>query len=307
MSTELVHLFSTGTDHIWNLPIYTETSVPITTCAGVPAPIIAEWVIMNILVASHKYNTLREWQLKHAWDESGGGKALFLQVTSMVGKRIGVLGYGAVGRQVASVAQSMGMEVLAYTAGSRRSQESKQYTGYGVPNLGDPKGTIPSQWYSGVDTGALHNFLAQGMDYLLVSLPLNKSTRHLLGKEEFAILSKRNTFVINISRGEILEQDSLIEALQMYQDDSSSSLTEDRKGLQGAALDVTVPEPLPHDHPLWKAPNCIISPHISGISREYGAHAFQILETNMQRMAEGNKLLNLIDRETGYASISAKM
>lgn len=262
---------------------------------------------MNILVASHKYNTLREWQLKHAWDEAGGGKALFTSVSTAVGKRIGILGYGAVGRQVASVAKAMGMEVLAYTASSRDSHESKRYEGYGVPNIGDPEGKIPSQWYDGADVESLHKFLAQGMDYLLVSLPLTKKTRNLLGQEEFDILSQRNTFVINISRGEILEQDSLIKALQTYNDDSSNSPGQGHRGLMGAALDVTVPEPLPKDHPLWNAPNCTISPHISGISREYGSHAFQILETNLQRIAEGKKLLNQIDRETGYASASAKL
>ena len=214
LTLELVHLFCTGTDHISDLPIYTEFDVAVTTSAGAPAPIIAEWVIMNILIASHKYNTLRDWQLKHAWDESGGGKALFTTVSSTVGKRLGILGYGAVGRQVANIAHSMGMKVIAHTASPRQSPASKQYRGYGIPNTGDPNGEIPSEWYHGTDKDSIHDFLAQGMDYLLVSVPLNKTTRNLLGKREFEILTEsHNTFVINISRGEIIDQGALIEAL----------------------------------------------------------------------------------------------
>jgi len=133
------------------MPIYTNSSIAIATCAGVPAPMIAEWVIMNILAASHKNNTLRDWQVKHAWDESGGGKALFTTISSAVGKRFGILGYGAVGRQVANIAQSMGMEIVAYTANPRTSPESKCYNGYCVPNTGDPEGKIPSKWFDGTD------------------------------------------------------------------------------------------------------------------------------------------------------------
>ncbi|TVY21497.1 D-2-hydroxyacid dehydrogenase [Lachnellula arida] len=264
---------------------------------------MAEWVIMNILVASHKYNTLREWQLEHVWDESGGGKALFATMSSAVESVLEFL----VGRQVANIAQSMGMEILAYTANSRKSQESRHYKGYGVPGTGDPEGRIPTQWFYGTDKRSLHEFLAQGMDYLLVSLPLTKITGNLLGLEEFDILSKRNTFVINISRGDILEHNSLIKALHAYHDDSLSIHGQGRKGLSGAALDVAVPEPLSKEHSLWDAPNCIISPHISGISSEYGLHAFIVLETNLHRIAEGRKLLNQIDRDTGYSSAVAKI
>ena len=94
----------------------------------------------------------------------------------------------------------------------------------------------------------LHHFLAQDLDQLLISVPLNKATRHLLGKAEFEILSKRNAFVINVARGEIIIQEGLIQALNAYENDTWAGGR--RKGLRGAALDVTTPEPLPKDHPL---------------------------------------------------------
>ena len=256
---------------------------------------------MSMLVASRKYNMVHDWQLKHAWDGTGTGqgKSIFSSSSSTVGKRIGILGYGSIGRQVASVCKALGMTIIAFTANRRDTSEDRIYAGYNVAGLGDPKGEVPSEWFWGTTNKvSLHEFLQRDLDYLLVSTPLTTKSKGLLGKEEFQILSKRNAFVINVSRGEILVQEDLIEALETYARDPS-------EGLSGAALDVATPEPLPPDNPLWDAPNCIISPHISGNTREYGQYAAELLEENLRRMAKGDRLLNLVDRETGYSSASA--
>ncbi len=108
----------------------------------------------------------------------------------------------------------MGMDVIAYTAGPRNTPASKKDHGYIVPGTGDPNGLIPSAWYSGLDTASLHNFLAQDIDILLVSVPLTPQTQHFLGADEFRILSRRTAFVANIARGKIIQQDDLIESLK---------------------------------------------------------------------------------------------
>jgi phosphoglycerate dehydrogenase-like enzyme len=156
-----------------------------------------------------------------------------------------------------------------------------------VPGTGDPDGSIPIAWYSGTATSDLHAFLAQDLDVLVMSLPLTPATTHLLGAEEFAILARRKAFVVNISRGKIFDQSALIDALN------------DEK-LRGAALDVTDPEPLPKDDPLWDAKNVIITPHISGLSTSYGERAFDVLFTNLKRRENGDKMFNLVDRKRGY-------
>jgi phosphoglycerate dehydrogenase-like enzyme len=257
---------------------------------------------MSILAESRQYHVLQNWKKKHAWDESGSAKAVFSRTSTAVGKRIGILGYGGVGRQVANVARALGMQVFACTASPRESEASRRYRGYTVANTGDCEGMIPIQWHSGRDKKELLAFLDQELDYLLVSVPLTEHTINLLAEKEFEILARRNAFVINVSRGEIIDQDALIHALRDYDEDSTSTAGQGRRGLRGAVLDVAVPEPLPKDHPLWETPNCFISPHISGVSSEWGGHAFQILEENLKRMSEGKELLNQIDRETGYAS-----
>lgn len=256
---------------------------------------------MTTLAHSHYYNILHRWQREHNWGKGAAEGAVFHQVHDLVGQRLGVLGYGSIGRQAARVASAMGMSVLAYTASPRTTRESKNDKGFIVPGTGDPEGNIPEGWYSGLEKESLHKFLAQDLDYLLVSVPLTEETRHFLAAEEFKILGKRNTFISNISRGPIIKQDDLVDALHEYEHDKrAGKMGEDLTGLRGAALDVTEPEPLPKDDPLWDAPNCIVTPHISGLGADYMDRAFQVLEVNLERREKGEKLINMVDRKRGY-------
>ncbi len=191
----------------------------------------------------------------------------------------------------ARIAKALGLDVIVYTATPRTTPESKHDTGYIVPGTGDPEGEIPSAWHSGLDKTSLHNFLKQDLDVLLVSVPLTPQTKHFLAKEEFAILGKRNAFVVNIARGAILQQDDLIAALKKPLEEG---------GLRGAALDVTDPEPLPKESELWDLKNVAITPHISGLGTAYAERSFDILERNVTRLERGEKLLNVVSRKKGY-------
>jgi len=189
--------------------------------------------------------------------------------------------------KAAHVAKALGMNVIAYTASPRDTAEKRKDTGFIVPGTGDPEGLIPTKWYSGTDKTSLHNFLDQDVDVLLVSVPLTKETRHLISTAEFDILSKTKALIINIARGPIIDQPALVAALHEGK-------------LRGAALDVTDPEPLPKDDPLWSAPNVTITPHVSGNGVNYVDRAFQVLEVNLDRRAKGEPLINVIDRKKGY-------
>jgi len=182
------------------------------------------------------------------------------------------------------------MDVIAYTATPKESADSKKDHGFIVPNTGDPDGSIPSAWYSGLDKPSLHNFLSQDIDFLLISVPLTDDTHHMLSTEEFKVLSqngKKPAFVTNIARGPIVDHPALISALK----DGT---------LAGASLDVTEPEPLPSDSELWDMENVIITPHISGVGTAYNDRAFQLLEQQLERRKNGEKLLNVVQRKRGY-------
>ncbi|KAK3671271.1 hypothetical protein LTR78_008906 [Recurvomyces mirabilis] len=283
----LVQLASAGSNQLQDHPIYTDSDITITTSSGIHGPQIAEWCVMTALVQSHKYNTLHDLQKEHQWGQTKGD---FHTVRDMVGRRLGVLGYGSIGRQVGRVAKALGMDVIAYTASPKDTAEKKKDQGFIVPHTGDPDGDIPSAWYSGLDKKSLRHFLAQNIDWLIVSVPLTDQTRHFLSTPEFKALSqdgKSPAFVQNIARGPIIDQPALIQALK---DGTVAS----------AALDVTDPEPLPEDSELWDMKNVTITPHVSGTGAAYEERSFKLFQTNLDRREKGEKLLNVVRRDRGY-------
>jgi phosphoglycerate dehydrogenase-like enzyme len=286
---QLIQLSSAGSNHLQKHPIYTDTDITIATSSGIHGPQIAEWVVMTALVQSHHYNQLHDLQKAHKWGKTGITDDVH-KVRDMVGRRLGVLGYGSIGRQVGRVAKALGMDVVAYTATPKDTAEKKKDSGFIVPGTGDPNGEIPSAWYGGLDPESRRHFLAQDIDWLLVSVPLTKDTLHFLSEPEFKALSqdgKKPGFITNIARGPIIDQPMLIEALK----DGT---------VAGAALDVTDPEPLPEDSELWDLPNVTVTPHISGASEAYFERSFLVLETNLSRRQKGESLVNVVRRERGY-------
>jgi phosphoglycerate dehydrogenase-like enzyme len=180
-----------------------------------------------------------------------------------------------------------------------------------VPGTGDPDGSLPVAWHHGTTKGELRDFLkATKPDHVVISLPLTAATHHLFDTEEFEVWSDalsstqsssptssseeevggfapRKGFLTNISRGKIVNTDALIAALGKHH-------------IRGAALDVTDPEPLPADHPLWDAENVQISPHISWSGQEYFVRALEVLQLNLERLESGGELVNLFHRRRGY-------
>lgn len=284
---DLVHLTSAGSNQIHEHPLYKETDITVTTSTGIHGPQIAEWTILTGLAQSHGLKQLFEQQKRHEWK---GPSAAGLTTKDKVGQRIGILGYGSIGRQIGRLAKALGMEVVAYTATPKDSAASRRDTGFIVPGTGDAEGEFPSEWYSGLDKKSLNHFLAQDIDWLVVAVPLTPATTHFLGTTEFETLSqggKKPAYISNIARGAIINQSELIGALK-------SGL------LAGAALDVTDPEPLPADSELWDLPNVTITPHVSGVTTEYFQRSFQVLELNLKRRDAGEKLVNVVQRDRGY-------
>lgn len=194
---------------------------------------------------------------------------------------------------VAKVSAALGMTVHAYTASPRPTPSSRRDTGYIVPGTGDADGTVPVSWHHGIDKASIHAFLSLGLDHLVISLPLTPQTTHLIGAEEFSLLAANCThpfskpYVTNISRGKVIDQDALVASLKSGE-------------LGGAALDVTDPEPLPADHPLWDVPGVQISPHVSSLGKEYFPRSLDILRVNLDKLKKGEEFVNEYKRGKGY-------
>lgn len=123
-------------------------------------------------------------------------------------------------------------------------------------------------------------------DYVAVCCPLTHRTRKLFGKAQFERM-KPTAYFVTVARGGIVDTDALVAALKNGQ-------------IAGAGLDVTDPEPLPEDHPLWSMPACIITPHCSGQSPGAAERLFDILCENLHRFAADKPLINVVDKREGF-------
>jgi phosphoglycerate dehydrogenase-like enzyme len=198
----------------------------------------------------------------------------------------GILGYGSVGRQVARVTRALGMDVHVCTLHPKTSLDSRRSDAYTPAGLGDPDGALPSKWFNANAAEEFQQFL-ENLDLLVIAIPLTEKTHGLISRREFETLSRRRTFVSNVSRGAIIVAEDLKHAL-------------DHDLIRGAAIDVTDPEPLPEESSLWKAKNLLITPHISGDSSAYVRRVFEVLKHNLIQLSEGKSLTNHVDRDEGY-------
>ena len=123
-------------------------------------------------------------------------------------------------------------------------------------------------------------------DYLILALPATKETEGIIDEGKFKLM-KKNSFLVNVGRGELIEQQALIKALK-------------ENWIAGAALDVTVPEPLPENSELWDLDNVILTQHSSGFSPTNDKRRFDLFFKNLKRYKNNEQLLNLVDFELGY-------
>lgn len=187
-------------------------------------------------------------------------------LTDLWGKTMGIVGLGNIGREVARRAQAFGMRVLAV---KRRP----------VPLAEEPVDGL-FLGYEGL------RLMLPECDIVVVTAALTPETRHLLGRNELASM-KRGALLINVSRGALVDESALIEALQSGQ-------------LAGAGLDVFEEEPLPSNSPLWQLPNVVLTPHIGGASDQTRQRQFERFMDNLQRFLAGEELIGIVDKEAGY-------
>ena len=180
------------------------------------------------------------------------------------GATLGIVGLGGVGIEVARRAGGFGMEVIAVD-----------------PEPVEKPDFVREVW----DTDRFYDLLEQS-DVVSVCCPLTQRTRGLFDREAFRHM-KPGALLVNVTRGPIIDGDALLEALE--------------HGLiSGAGLDVTSPEPLPADSPLWDHPHVIITPHASGGSPLRLDRTIDLFCENLRRFSEGHELLSVIDKQKGY-------
>ena len=180
------------------------------------------------------------------------------------GRTMLVVGLGGIGTQVAKRANALGMRVLATRGSSREGPDYVEYVGLAPEAIE----------------------LAAQADVVVNAAPLTSTTRGMFNKAFFEAM-KPEAYFINVGRGESAVTADLIEALH-------------NGAIAGAGLDVTDPEPLPADHPLWTAPRVLITPHVAALSMETFGRIQALVAENLRRYVAGEPLLSVVDVKRGY-------
>jgi len=264
-----------GIDHALDAPILYQQGLQVSNLSGVAVTQLAEYVVMMMLALGHRLPDLAVSQRKAEWPADRWER---FRPCELRGSTVGIVGYGSIGREVARLLNALGATVLA-TKRDAKHPESRRYTPEG---LGDPTGDLARRIYPPQAIASMFKLC----DFVLVSVPLTAETRHLIGTRELAAL-KPGAFIVDISRGHVIDPAALIAALR-------------EQKLGGAALDVFPQEPLPPDNPLWKMPNVILTPHIAGNTAHYDELAAAFFAENLHRYLAGLPLYNLVDVGRGY-------
>jgi phosphoglycerate dehydrogenase-like enzyme len=241
--------------------------VVITSARGIRARPIAEHVIGVTIALARQLPLAFRAQASHQWaqDQLEGSQTA---VRTLQGQRMGIVGLGAIGIEVAKIAVPFGFRVSAV----RRRVDR--------PN---PDGAveIDAVW----PPERLVDLLAQS-DVVVLAAPHTPDTKRLIGRREVDGM-KRGALLINVARGKLIDDDAVVEAL--------------RDGrLGGAALDVFTREPLEPESPYWDLPNVIVTPHTSGAMQDYWTPLVALFADNLRRFEDGRPLLNVVDKEAGY-------
>jgi phosphoglycerate dehydrogenase-like enzyme len=225
----------------------------LTNGVGINAIAVAEYAVMGMLAAAKRFDQVVRMADRREWPADAPGKVELFETRALI------VGYGTIGRMIGDRLAAFGVDVTGVTRSGR-------------------DGTLtPGQWRERLGD----------YDWLVLAAPSTGDTHALIGTAELAAM-KPGAWLVNVARGDMVDQPALIEALE-------------KRRIAGAFLDVVDPEPLPDDHPLWTTPNVIHSMHLSGRSQaKMFMRAAALFLENARAFAEGRPMKNVVDLDAGY-------
>ena len=257
-----VQATSAGVDrYLSNSDLMKNDQIVFTNMQGMHGPTIADHVFAMLLMLTRDLRVHAQDQNRGQWQRQGSGH---MTPVALQGRTMLVVGLGGIGREVAKRAKGFGMTVWAT---KRRATE-------------------PPPYVDRQETSEKLMELLPNADVVVLCVPLTDQTRGMINADAFAVM-KKGSYLVNIARGPVVDTDAMMSALQ----DGT---------LAGAGLDVTDPEPLPEDHPLWQLDNIIITPHVAARSTLTREDWRNLYAENLRRFALGEPLLNVVDKTVGY-------
>lgn len=264
-SLQWIQLSSAGYESLQGLPLL-KRGTRVTNASGANDVPIAEWCVTMMILFERDVRRLLENQRAQIWDRDARFQS------ELRGRRVGIIGYGNIGREVGRVCRCLGLEVWAMA----RALIGPRPDRYAPPGTGDPDGVMPHHKFT---MDQMADFLPH-LDFLVLTMPLTQATQGMIGELEIRLL-RPTAVLLNPARGPLVQEAALLSAL--------------REGwIAGAALDAHYQYPLPPEHPLWAMPNVILTPHISGSSlgREYLPRVWELFSENVARYLAGKQMLN---------------
>jgi phosphoglycerate dehydrogenase-like enzyme len=266
---KMIQIGTVGYEHLKG-HAFERRSVRVCNARGVFDTAIGEWNLGMMFALARDLRGMVRHQEHAVWERADR----FAQ--EMRGRVVGLWGYGGIGRETARLAKALGMTVHALT---RSGVGPRSF--WCPEGTGDPEGKLPDRTFKPDQ----HKEFLAGLDFLILALPHTRDSDGLIGVEELRALPSR-AFVLNPARGPIIREDALLEALR-------------KQWIAGAALDTHFSYPLPADHSLWRFPNVILTPHVSGSDKSgcYLPRIARLFGENVGRYQEGKPLLNELTRE----------
>jgi phosphoglycerate dehydrogenase-like enzyme len=253
---EWIHSFSAGIDRVAT-PIIRSRGLTVTNARGVFSRPIAEYVVMMCLAIARRLPQLLELQRERTWQPLRGRE--------LGGLTVGIVGFGSIGSEIASLLAPFDTHVLA----TRRR-----------PELGGAPDNVELLASDQLDE------LLRRSDVVVVAAPLTDETAGMIGAAQLQEM-RETAWLINIARGRLLDEMALRRALEAG-------------WIAGAVLDVFNEEPLPSDSPLYSMPNAILTPHTSWSSDRVVDRSLELFVANLHRFVAGEPLHNVVDLEVGY-------
>jgi phosphoglycerate dehydrogenase-like enzyme len=269
-----VQMLSAGVDRLHGHPIW-QKDIVITTTNGIHAVPISEFTFAMMLSLARKLPKIVRLQERGEWR---GTRGELFNGLELRGKTIGIVGYGSIGREIGRVAK-FGFNMRVYAMRHGTSLPRRRYN---EPGVGDPEAHIPERWYTPVQI----TDLVRECDFVVLAAPLTRESREIVGEEQLRAM-KSHAILINIARGELVDERALVTALK-------------EGWIAGAGLDAFTVEPLPRGSQLWHMENVIVSPHVSGSTGKHDERATALFAENLRRYLSGLPLLNIVSREQEY-------
>tara|TARA_R110002072_G_scaffold171703_5_gene325462 strand:- start:45706 stop:46671 length:966 start_codon:yes stop_codon:yes gene_type:complete len=254
-----VHAVASGVD-MFMFPEFIASDIILTGEKGLVGEHLADHGMGLLLMLTRQLATALRYG-PEGWNHRAEMRAHEVELTGLT---MGLVGYGGTGKAMAKRAVAFGMKCIAVDHS---------------PMPGNDE--VDVVW----SKDRLDDLLANA-DVVNIGCPLTPDTSNMFNSETFEKM-KSSAFLVNVTRGEIVEEQALVHALQSGQ-------------IRGAALDVVPQEPLPADHPLWQMPNVVMTPHTAGASQFRGLRNLDRFIVNLQSMIDGKELAGLVDKDLGF-------